>query len=351
MGIFSKKCLGIDIGASSVKVVEISSFGKKSKLENYAEFSFSPEKSSVKTFFGDSLILASEEASEILQAVLKEGKFKERKAALSIPDFSTFFTTFSLPLMSKEEIPQAVEFEARHHIPLPLSEVSFDWQIMEKKETYPGARLRILLVAVPNRTLGEYQKLVDLAKIKLKGMEAEVFGLIRSSVPENKYQRPICLVDIGWLSTTVSIVEGEILRGSYSFDFSAKRMTKSLSSVLDVDFEEAERLKREHGLDPRRKDIIKALLPQVSSLAVEIEKVCEDFRQEEHKRIESLVLAGGSATLFGLKEYLASRTKKQVYLADPFHKFSYPSALQSRLKELGPSFAVATGVALMGLES
>jgi type IV pilus assembly protein PilM len=350
MGIFSKKCLGVDIGASSVKLVEVSVFGKRRKLENYAEFSFFPENSPVKTFLGDSLVLDSEKASEILRAVLTKGEFEEKKAAFSIPDFSTFFTTFSLPLMSKEEVPHAVEFEARHHIPLPLSEVAFDWQVMEKEESFPGAKLKILLVAVPKRILQEYQRLAELTKIKLKGMEAEVFGLIHSSI-RGKYEEPICLVDIGWLSTTVSIVDRGNLKVSHSFDFSSKKLTESLSSALGITFIEAERLKREKGLDPREKDVIKTLLPLVGSLAVEIEKVCEDFYKEENKLIKRLVLAGGSATLFGLKEYLAGKTKKETELVNPFSGFVYPEELEPRLKEIGPSFAVATGVALMGIES
>lgn len=350
MGIFGKKCLGVDIGASSVKIVEVSSFGKRKKIENYAKFSFLPRTSPVKTFQGEELVLLSKEASEILQAVLKKGGFRERRVAFSIPDFSTFFTTFTLPLMKREEVPKAVEFEARHHIPLPLTDVTFDWQIVEKKESFPGVRLKILLVAVPNRVLMDYQRLAGLAGVKLQGMEAEVFALIRSSIPKEKSQLPVCLVDIGWLSTTVSIIEHGNLVVSHSFDISSKGLTEVISSALKVDFNEAENLKVRFGLDPKKEKIIGALLPQANSLTIEIEKVCQDFYQAEGRKVTRLILAGGSSALFGLKEYLESRTKKKTQIINPFAGFSFPSVLQNRLERLGPSFAVATGAALMGLE-
>ena len=187
MAIFTKKCLGIDIGVSSIKVVELSSSGKKKKLENYAEFIFT-DKPTVKQIQGDELGFLNDKTPQILRAVMKKAGFKDKRIAFSIPDFSTFFTNFTLPPMNEKEIPQAIEFEARHHIPLSLSEVTFDWQVLEKKKSFPGLALKILLVAVPNKILSAYQRMAKLARVELKGMEAEVFGLIRSSIPEDKKQ-------------------------------------------------------------------------------------------------------------------------------------------------------------------
>ena len=350
MGLLFKKCLGIDIGASSIKIVEISAFGKRKKLKNYIKFTLPSGKPSLEMFHKESLNLLSDRVSEVLQAILEETKVKEKKVAFSLPDFSTFFTSFTLPPMSKEEVSRAVEFEARHHIPIPLSEVVFDWRIIEKEEIFPGIKLKILLVAVPNRVLRNYQKVANLTQIELKGMEAEIFGLIRSSISKALLEKPVCLVDIGWQSTTVSIVEKEMLQVSHSFDISDKNLVQALSKELKISPENAENLKKEYGLDPKRKDIAEVLLRQIDSLAFEIEKVCRDFEQAEERNVNNIILAGGTASLFGLREYLESKLRKKVQIADPFRNVSFPSALQSRLKKLGPSFAVALGVALMGLE-
>lgn len=351
MSIFSKRCLGIDIGAASIKVVELSGAGKKKKLENYIEFDLLPNNSALRTFQGENLLLLSNEVSNVLRAILKRAKVKEKKVALSIPDFSTFFTTLNLPPMSEAEIPQAVEFEARHQILLPLSEIRFDWQIIDKKELMPGLKLKILLVAVPNNVLNTYEEMAGLADLKLKGMEAEVFGLMRSSIPKELSKKVICLVDIGWQSTTVSIVDNNILRISHSFDVSGSTLTKAMSSDLKISSGKAEELKREYGLNPKRKDIFEALLPQINSLTFKIEKVCGDYEASKNKKIDNIILSGGSAVLFGLKAYLESQLKKKVQITEPFAGISFPSVLEPRLKELSPSFAVAVGVALMGLAS
>lgn len=347
--LFSKKCLGIDIGAFSIKIVELSAFGKKKTLENYLQFKL--KNSKLKMFDKESLSLLSEEAADTLTAVLKKGEIKEKKAAFSLPDFSIFSTSFSLPPMTREEVPQAVEFEARHYIPLPLSEVNFDWQIVEKKELPPEVEFKILLMAIPNKVLWNYQKMINLAALESKGLSAEVFALIRSSIPENLTEKIVCLIDIGWQSTTINIIERKILKESYSFDISSNSFTEKISTELKIELKEAERLKLEYGLDPQNKKVSKVMLAEINSLALEIDRICQNFSQTGNKKVDGIILTGATANLFGLKEYLEAKLKKVIYIADPFGKISFPSLLQSRLKELGPSFGVAVGMALMGLET
>lgn len=351
MSLFAKKNLGIDIGASSIKIVEVSLSGNKKTLENYLEFKLPHHDSSpLKTFYGESLLLLSNEVADILQAVLKKAKIKERRVAFAIPDFSTFFTTFDLPPMTEAEIPQAIEFEARHYIPLPLEEVTFDWQIIEKQQVSPGVKLKVLLVAVPNKVLQGYQRMATLCDFEVEGMEAEVFGLIRSAVVEGKYWGPVCLVDIGWQSTTVSIVEKKMLRLSHSFDLSGTGLTRTLARALQVDVAEAEDLKIKYGLDPNKPQVANVISQELNALAVEVEKVCEQFEKTSGKKIETIILMGGTTAMFGLREYFEGRFRKSVQKVNPFASLIYPPILNERLMEMAPSFAVAVGVAMMGME-
>jgi len=348
MGIFVKNYLGIDIGASGIKVVEVSVSGKKKKLENYIEFKIPLSENALRTFNNENLTLLSNEVAEILQAILKRAKIKERKVALSLPDFSTFFTTFSLPPMTETEVPQAVEFEARHYIPLPLSDVTFDWQIVGKEEGISGIKRKALLVAIPNVVLQNYQRIAKLCNLEIIGMEAEVFSLVRSAWPGAKYDfLPICMVDFGWKSATVSIAEKRKLSSSFSFDVSGFTLTKDLSSALNVSLEDAEKLKTINGLDPQKPEVAKVLLDKINLLTMEIDKICNDFFQSTGKRVDNIVLSGGTANLFGLREYLSSRIKKNVLLSDPFSNINYPIVLGKRLREIGPSFAIALGASLM----
>lgn len=347
---FPKKALGIDIGVSSIKLVEVAVSGDYRRLENYVEFRFPGNGQTFQAFDKGNLSLKSEEVAEVLKGLLKKVGLKQKKAAFAIPDFSTLFTTFSLPPMKESEIDEAVKFEARHHIPVPLSQVSFDWKVAGGGEK-GASKLDILLVAVPNSVLSSYQKVASMCQLDLQGVEAEVFGLARAAIPIVKKHQPICLVDFGWQSTTISIVENKSLRASFSFDISGTGLSQALSAELKVSLSEAENLKKKYGLNPAKPRIYNALIKKAADLSDQIDKVCRDFFQAQEREVKSIVLSGGTAWLFGLKDYLQSRLEKEVALANPFTDFHYPVQLSKRLEQIGPSFAVSLGVAMMGAGS
>jgi len=243
-----KKSLGIDIGTSSIKMVELGSWGERRKLENYGEIASEVlYEKPFRTFEKSTLLLSSRDISRAISAVIEEAKIKTRKATLSIPDFSSFFTTFELPPMTREELPQAVTYEARRHIPLPLGEVTIDWEVVEgrvsdeKKE-----KLKILLVAVPNEVINQYREIANFANLELFALEAEVFGLLRSLIPKDE-KRVIALVDIGAQSTTCSIIDKRVLKKSHSFDASGNQLTEQVAKSLSVDYKTAKELKEKYG--------------------------------------------------------------------------------------------------------
>ena len=143
----STNCVGVDIGTFSIKLVELSMLGGRVKLENYGEVSLeSIYETSIRALEKGGFIPSSSEIGEILLSLLQEARIQTKTSAFTIPDFSTFFTHFELPPMTKKEIPLAIQFVAPRHIPLPLSEVILDWQIISGKigEKKGGANLKIL---------------------------------------------------------------------------------------------------------------------------------------------------------------------------------------------------------------
>ncbi len=342
--IITRSSLGIDIGSSSIKVVELSKSGKRVKLENYAETQSSQEKP-FRTLEETIPLLSFQEIAKNIKFILEQAKIKTKKAILTIPDFSSFFTWFDLPLMSKAEIPEAVRYEARQHIPSPLSEVTLDWQIMEEEEK--GKKIKILLVAVPNEFVEQYSMISTLAQLELKALEAEVFALARSSLAnENK---TVVLVDIGARSTTCSVIDNGVLKRSYSFDISGDELTQVISKSLSIDELKAEELKKNYGILKGR-DTREILIPIIDLILTEIKKVIENFYQSETKTVQKVILAGGTALLPGLKEYFEDDLKKEVKIANPFFGIFYPPVLEKTLKEIGPSYAIAVGAALKGLD-
>lgn len=356
-----KRFLGIDIGTSYVKIVEVSKFGHRKKLENYGQLSASVfYEKPFRIFEKSTLSFSHQDVAKAAKAIIEEAGIKTRKVIFSIPDFSTFFTNFDLPPMSKEELPQAVRYEARQHIPLPLAEVTLDWQVIEarsldEKET----SFKILLAAVPNEVINQYQEIARIAKLELSALEAEVFGLMRSLIEEDE-KRPMALVDIGAQSTTCTIIDKRILKTSHSFDMSGNDLTATLSKGLNISFSQAENLKKQYGIKGQdtaagvvgldSQTMREILLPLIDLILREIKRIFNNFYQQEKKEIEKVIIAGGTALLPGLKEYCQESLNKEVEIGNPFSNLFYPPILEKTLEEMGPSFAIATGLALRGLE-
>jgi type IV pilus assembly protein PilM len=355
--IMSKKCLGIDIGTSSIKIIELSRQRERKRLENYGEMkATSIYKDSFRTFDKNTLSFSNKNVAKAIKAILKESKMQTRKTIFSIPDFSSFFTNIELPVMTEEELPQAIQFEAKRHIPLPLSEVTLDWQIMDqnRQSAIPNNRIKILLVAVPNEIIDQYRNIAQMAGLELFALEAEVFGLLRSSVPLGK--DPIALVDIGAQTSTCSIVDKGILKNSHSFDLSGNKLTDVISKSFSVDYETADKLKEKNGLLfdqlvglDQEKQIRDVLLPFIDAILEEIDKICDYFYKIEKREVKKVILAGTSALLPGLEDYCRDYLKKEVEIADPFHDIYYPPILEKNIKKMSPSYAIATGMALRGL--
>lgn len=366
----SRSCLGVDIGTSSIKIIELSHWRKRNKLENYGEIPldvFSRE--ILKNPAGGEFGLSDTKISRAILAILNEAKITAKRAVFTLPDYTSFFTWFELPPMKEEEVPNAVKYEARRHIPFPLSEVTLDWQVIEKKVSdKKEAVLKILLVSVPNEVINQYKRIASLVNLEVLGIEAEVFGLSRALIKRDRVypqeESPVvAIVDIGSQSTTVSIVEGGVLKRSHSFDIAGNEFTMLLTKSLNKDFKTAEELKQKYGLletPPEGEGILdekatpssirKVLLPLVDLVLTEIEKICQNFYQTERKNVQKIILAGGSAFIPGLRDYFSEHLGKPLELADPFADIFYPPILNETLKEMGPSYAIAVGAALRGLE-
>jgi type IV pilus assembly protein PilM len=343
--IFPKRCLGVDIGTSCIKVVEIKKAGKKKTLENYGQVS------SVELYKGGSLF-STQETAKLLTAVMRETEIKADDVAFSIPDFSTFFTNLELPLMSKEELPQAVQYEARRYIPLPISEVTLDWQIIKNGENKKNQK--ILLMAVPNEIVTKYKEVAEFSKLKIVSLEAEAFSLVRALTKEGD-KDVIALIDIGSKSTVCSIVDGTTLKRSYSLNLSGSAFSLAIKKKLEVSLKEADRLKKQHGIinrSSKKRDIStrEILIPLIDQALEEIKKVLESFHKEEEKEVEKIIIVGGSSLTPGLKEYLEKSLNKKVELGNAFSGITYPPILKETMSKMNPEFAAAVGSALRGLE-
>lgn len=350
--VLPKRSLGVDIGTWAIRIVELSEWKGRIRLENYGEIkTLLLSEKPFKMFKRSALLLPAHRTGESLKELLKKAGVKSKGVSFSIPDFSTFFTAIEFPSMGKKELEDAVRYEARRHVPLPLSEVVLDWQLInrkvppEKKEK--EGKVRVLLVAVPKEVIGQYQGAAEAAQLELFSLEAEVFSLIRAL--RGDLAKISALIEIGAQSTTVSIIEGEELKTTHSFDVSGNELTQTLSRSLEIGYEEAEVLKKTKGIKSEG-SVKEVLMPLIDLILTETKRVLGNFVKEEERKVEKLILAGGTALLPGLKEYFSKQLGKEVIIANPFKEFFYPAILEETLKEIGPTFAIAAGIAKRALE-
>jgi len=350
--LFPKKFLGIDIGISAVKVVEISKWGGGRTLENYGLIQTkSLFKEKFRTFEKTTLLVSPTYVSRAIKAVIREAKIKTKAAIFSIPDFSTFFVTFELPPMEENEIPKAIRYTAPQYLPLPIGEVTLDWRLIEGRviaSGQKGTKLKVLVVAIPNDIISQYQMLAKMANLQLYALESEVFGLVRSSVKEK--EKMVCLIDLGAHSSTVNIVDKGILKKSYSLKFSSNSLTYAISKSLDMEYSMAKNLKEKYGLLSSKENIAEVLYPFLDLFLREVRNIFHQISESEEKEVEKIFLVGGGAKLPGLKAYFSEVLKKEIEISNPFADFLYPPVLGETLKELGPIFGAAVGMALEGLE-
>lgn len=360
-GLFSqKKFLGVDIGTSCIKIVELSQSGNKQKLENYgflqaAGFWEKP----FWTFEKNSLSFSTQNIAKAIEIIIQEAGIKTQRVIFSVPDFTTFFTNFELPSMTKKELEQAVQYEAKQHIPLSLKEVFLDWQVIEgralgekEKSSVQQKKLKILLVAVSNEIIKQYQEIAKISQLELVSLEAEVFSLIRTLAKKNE-KGSIALIDIGARSTTCSILKEAKLENSYSFEISGEELDEKIAEKFNISYMEAEKLKRKYGLlaeEAKAKEIREILIPLIDIVLIEIEKTFNNFYKKGGADIQKIILTGGGVLLPGLKEYFQTKLKREVVIFQPFSVFNYPPVLEKKLNEIGPSYAIAIGAALRGLE-
>ncbi|OGG50030.1 hypothetical protein A2763_03745 [Candidatus Kaiserbacteria bacterium RIFCSPHIGHO2_01_FULL_54_36] len=357
--------LGIDIGASSAKIVQLRSSKGAAILETYGEIALGPYGQQA---IGKAVKLAPEKIAEALVDVMREANVTGRSGGLSIPFSSSLVSVLDVPRAEPDQLKRMIPIEARKYIPIPVSEVTLDWFVIPREEGEQSAFDRVqketplqakgqevLLVAIHNETLKNYQTIATNAGLKINFYEIEIFSAVRSSVGHGI--APILVVDLGAATTKIYIVERGIVRSSHLLSAGGQHMTENLARSLGWEFEKAERVKRERGLantnaySPDENDKIKsALLSTLSRIFSEVNRVLLSYGQRYNKNVSRVVLAGGGASLPGLKEVAHESLSAEVEIANPFSHAEAPAFLEEVLREIGPGFAVAVGIALRKLK-
>lgn len=412
MDIFGSKksYLGVDLGTSAIKMVELENKSNRAVLSTYG---YTEQPTDV--------IRASSEEMEgkiinIIRSVYRESRMTSKKVIAALPSFSVFSSIISLPAMGKKDLGEAIQWEAKKFIPLPLEEMRLDWKIIPeqkpvkklieknfspenltgkkanneaegipqkennsnnqsseekkklganlpflakilnknkdshqfgKKDSLAKNNLKILLTAAPRSLVEKYIRIFKAADLELMSLETEAFALERSLSGNDP--APVMIIDIGALTSDVCLIDNGIPILTRSIDVGGLAITKAVMNSLNVDLARAEQFKRDIGFSAAGPSDLPDIIKNTINPIINEVKYCLDiyFSQSNHsKTMEKIILTGGSSYLPDLPKYLTKLLDLKVIIGDPWDRVVYPMELKPVLDEIGPRFSVAVGLAM-----
>lgn len=357
-GFFGEKrqsVLGVDIGSSSVKLVQLRRERGRVVLETYGEIALGPYGAME---IGRAVKLPPDKLAEAVGDVMREANVSTADAAMTVPMRSSMTSVIELPALDDDKLATMVPIEARKYIPVPMSQVTLDWFRIPKPELAEGEEARaprtaeVMIVAIHNEALDSLSQVVQTAKLNVSFFEIEMFSAIRSAIDPGE-RGAVMVIDVGAGATKVYIVERGIVRDSHTVQHGSQEVTLAFSKAEGVTVDYAEKLKRNAGRNPASQD---EKLRQVADLVFQpIWSEAFAFILSYQKRARSVVgkviLLGGGAMFPGLAEQAAAKLNLEVVRADPFSKVVAPAFLQGVLRENGMAFAGAIGIALRELQA
>jgi len=335
--------MGIDIGTSSVKIVQLE---KKQGKIHLITYGFAENK---KENVNDGWTKNIDYVVKVIDKIYKEMEATSDKAVASLPAFSVFSSIINLVNVDKKNLSQAIDWEAKKFIPLPLEEMILDSKVLDEKDDKNN--IKVFLTGSPKKLVKKYVSIFRKTQVNLTSLETETFSLVRSLLGNDK--SVIMLVEIGSNNTDIAIVKESIPILNRSLDLGGRAITQTISDSLNISIDRAEHFKQDMGVEGAKNngDVIPGTIAgAINPMVNEIRYLINLFQAKGEDKIEKIVLSGGSAMLSNLPSYLSKRLNINVIIGDPWARISYPKELEPILKEIGPAFSVAIGSAMREIE-
>lgn len=343
-----KNLVGLDLGSNAIKLVELSSRTKK--YEEVYELTALGYEPLPHQAIVEGTIMDSTAVSDAIKKLFAELKIKNNNVATSISGSAVSIKKIVLPLMSPEELEESIQWEAKHHISLPIEDVNLDYFILNTSPEQ--GKMEIILTAARKDRINLYSAAVVQAGRNVALMDVD--GLALQNAFEANYEmyrdRTVVLINIGASVTNINIVSSGIPLLIRDISFGGNYFTDLIQKEFSLTFEKAESLKRGNSVDGISPAVIQPLIQiGFNDLRREVAQTI-DFLKLSYtdKRIERIILSGGSSKLPGLQSFLGKEFDCPVELFNPFRNIYFNEKLYDRdfLMEMAPVFSIAVGLAL-----
>ncbi len=360
--------LGIDVGTSSIKVIELAP--TETGKYQLATYGF------MEDFDHENRTVGKEDASRIAETVkliVKKAGTTTSRATGALPTYLVFTSLISLPHMHEDELDSAIHWEAKKIIPLPIEDIILDYKVLnphkpeakglfKKKENETAADvaqekedIKVLVTGAAKETVQMYSDIFKKSGLTLVSLETEMFALARSLVGDDPEE--IMIVEIGSAITDIILVQDGVPFLGRSIETGGSALTHAIMKSLNINMKRAEQLKRDIGItgfdDPAAGGVPAILKETLEPIVHEIKYTLDIYKNHAVTPtsrasgvVQKIILTGGTSLMPHLVDYFSKALDMRVLLGDPWAHIEYPADLKPVLSTLGPKFSVAIGLAM-----
>ncbi|UTX51467.1 type IV pilus assembly protein PilM [Candidatus Saccharibacteria bacterium TM7i] len=332
--------IGLDISSSGIKVMSVDS--KKWLVNGYGSIDVDPKKmreaieDSSSTFLADTIV-------DLMQNKLI-GTITGTRVAVAVPTAKSYTRTFTLPASAEKSLDEAVSLEAEQYIPIPISTLYIDYQIIERK----NKTITVLMSAMSRTIIDNITKNIEAAKLFPTLIEPSINSVGRVLTATEDGTLPTVIVDIGPTSTDIAILDKGSIRVTGGIPIGGNTFTLDVAKKMNVSLENAHQLKVLNGLSagPRQQRLRTALSPSLDAIITETRKVMRYYteRIDTERKLEQLLIVGSGSNVPGIGDYFTENIVIAARVASPWQKLDF-GTIEEPQKQLRPRFITVAGAA------
>ena len=342
----AKSVVGLDIGSSAVKAVELKTVGKGFKVVAFAVEPVPPDS------IVDGAIIDGTAVADAIRRLFENKAFKTKEVAASLSGNAVIVKKISLPVMTEAELAESIYWEAEQYIPFDIQDVNLDYQILNAGAAGEQATMEVLLVAAKKEKIADYTGVISQAGRVPVVVDVDAFAL--QNAFEINYgleaDQVVVLLNAGASAININILSGDQSLFTRDISVGGNAYTEAVQKELNLPFDSAEQVKKGlpvEGVNPD--DVRPVLQTMTENVLLEIQKTFDFYKASASSdRIDRIVLSGGACRVEGFSEALSERFGSAVETFDPFRKLAFePGKLGITEHEaVASSAAVAVGLAL-----
>ncbi len=345
---FSKKkdAVGIDIGSSSVKLVELKETKRGYQLKNFGVAPLTAEA------IVDGAIMDSGAIADAISSLITNLKVKVKDVVASVSGHSVIIKKINLPIMTDDELAESIQWEAEQFIPFDINDVNLDFQIMTGSASEEQGQMEVLLVAVKKDMINDYITLFN--QVGLTPVVVDVDSFAIENMFEVNYQieegEVITLINIGASMMNINILKSGVSAFTRDISMGGNQFTEELQKQFSVSYEDAETLKLGEDIAGISRADVDNIMRRVSdSVANEIQRSLNFFAATSATdQITRIYVCGGCSKVNGFTDTLEDKVGIPVEFLNPFNNITVNERYfdPDYIREIAPLAAVGVGLAL-----